>query len=931
MRGTLVQFAELSADRSEPRMRFERAICASLLILTAFLAAEAEAQSYGLTPQQEMMINQLPPEQRQQALEALQQSRSGPAIRVGERLQEEPESETGLPPLVEAEPLAELPRAGAKGRLVITFTPKEALSARERGELEADRTLSRITGSRTYVLDDNGVLTLLGTETIPLLGLTESDIERRMEAEPLLAAFDIDVRILETLPTGVDALKPFGYDIFEPKQGSFDPPMTGPVPPDYVLGPGDTVRIQLFGNVNGIYEIDVTRDGVLNIPEIGPVTVASLKFSEFRDDVNRRVREMLIGTQVSVTMGQLRTIRIFVLGDVNRPGSYVVDSLATISSALYRSGGISRIGSLRDVQLKRSGNVAARLDLYDLLLNGDTSGDVRLQPGDVIFVGPIGPQVSVSGAVTRPAIYETRGRTTISQLIRMAGGLTPDAYPDAARIERIEANRVRTVMSIDADGDEAAGMQVAAGDLLVVPKVLPEFERAVTLSGHVHRPGTYEWRQGMRLTDLVGSALDLKPGGDLNYVLIRREDPATRSVSVVSANLMAALSNPASVENLALQPRDTAYVFNLAFGRQRVIQPILEELQLQSQAGAAYEEVSVTGQVKASGQYPLEPAMRVSDLIRASGGLAEQAYTLNAEIARYEIVDGEYRTTEVFDVDLDAVLNGDSTADVPLRPHDSLRISEVPQWDSLWAIELEGEIRFPGRYRIRRGETLGEILERAGGLTAEAFPQGAIFLRESLREREQEQIEVLARRLESDLTSMSLSDDTNQSPEVFERGQSLLAQLRQTEAVGRLVIDIEREMAVSGSTREIAKLELRDGDRLLVPKKAQEVTVIGETQQNTSHLYREGLSRDDYIERSGGLTRRADKKLIYVVRASGAVVANDRSKWFGRNSTSNIQPGDTIVVPVEIDRVRPITLWTQITQILYQAAIAVAAVDSFGN
>ncbi len=270
-----------------------------------------------------------------------------------------------------------------------------------------------------------GYLSLLGIQSIPILGLTEPDIERRLGAEPLLAHFEIDARILDTEPTGAEALKPFGYDIFEPREASFDPPMTGPVPPDYVLGSGDTVRVQLFGNVNGIYEIDVTRDGILNLPEIGPVTVAGLPFSEFREDVNRRVKEMLIGTQVSVTMGQLRTIRVFVLGDANRPGSYVVDSLATISSALYRSGGISRVGSLRDIQLKRSGKVIARLDLYDLLLKGDTSGDSRLQPGDVIFVSPIGTQVSVVGAVRRPAIYETRGKDTVSDVIAMAGGLLP--------------------------------------------------------------------------------------------------------------------------------------------------------------------------------------------------------------------------------------------------------------------------------------------------------------------------------------------------------------------------------------------------------------------------------------------------------------------------------------------------------------------------
>ena len=901
-----------------------------LLLFVALAAASVPAEAQ--TAEQLRMINQLPPAQREQALQALRQYQDGQVQSVGEPVRERPnDASAALSPMRAVEPVGVEARASANGRLVIDLTPKPEMADRELAALRSDPVLSRLVGSRTFVLDDSGTLSLLGIETIPLLGLNEADVERRLGAEPILSSFNIDVRILETRATGVDALRPFGYDIFEPREASFDPPMTGPVPPDYVLGPGDSIRVQLFGNVNGIYEFDVSRDGILNLPEIGPVTVAGLPFSEFREDLNRRVREMLIGTQVSVTMGQLRTIRIFVLGDTNQPGSYVVSSLATISSALYRSGGISRIGSLRDIQLKRNGETVARLDLYDVLINGDITGDRRLQPGDVIFVPPVGPQVSVSGAVKRPAIYETKANSSIVDVIRMAGGFAPDAYPDGARIERIEAGEQRNVVSIDADSPEAASTRARAGDVLVIPRVLPELENAVTLAGHVHRPGPYQWREGMRLTHLVDSPLALKPGADSDYVLIRREDPATRRVSVISANLTAALNQPSSVENIALLPRDTVNVFSLSFGRQHVIQPIMDELQLQARHGEPYREVSVTGQVKAPGSYPLEPGMRVSDLIRAGGNLSEQAYALNAEVARYRIIDGEYRNTEVIDVNLEAILRGDASADLALQEHDNLRVSSVPEWDSLWTVTLEGEVRFPGVYRVRRSETLRQVLERAGGLTDAAFPEGAIFLRESLRQREQEQIEVLARRMEADLTSMSLESVDTTGPDALATGRQLLAQLRETDAVGRLVIDLELLAARSGRSDSAGDVELRDDDRLLVPKRAQEVTVLGETQQSTSHLHIPGLSRDDYIELSGGLTRRADKKLIYVVRASGAVVAANRSKWFGRGGKDEIRPGDTIVVPLETDRIRPLTFWGSVTQILYQGAIAVAAVKTFDN
>jgi protein involved in polysaccharide export with SLBB domain len=879
------------------------------------------------------MLNQLPPAQRQEALRALRQFES--PSNGSNQLSSITEDLTPiLQPTdpADANPYSpeEDPRIEGNSRLVIKFEVPEDIPEIDRQRLEVDQALRQIEGSRYYELDSVGVLSLPGLPEIPLLGLTAEQVELRLGAEPALRDFIVTASILDSTTIGADGLEAFGYEVFESADYGINPVTSGPVPLDYVLGPGDSVRVQLFGNVNDIYEFEVSRDGVLNLPELGPVTVAGLPFSEFREDLNQRVKEVLIGTQVSVTMGQLRTIRVFVLGDANRPGSYVVSSLATLSGVLYRSGGVSRVGSLRNIQLKRSGETVARMDLYDLLLNGDTSGDSRLQPGDVIFISPVGPQVSVSGAVKRPAVYETRGDVSIADAIAMAGGLSADAYPDGARIERIDARQERTVIAMDADSASAASELARGGDVVVIPKVLPDFQSTVLLSGHVHRPGPFQWQRGMRLTNLLSSGLELKPGADSDYILIRRQNPRDRSIEVVSADLTKALDADSS-ENILLQPRDQVYVFSIAFGRQRVIEPILEELELQARFGRPNPVVSVSGQLRSVGTYPMERGMRISDLIRAGGGLAEAAYSLKAELVRYAVVDGEYRNTEVIDVDLEAVLRGAETSDLVLEEHDNLRISGLPEWDSLWVVTLEGEVTFPGEYRIRRGETLAQILDRAGGLTDAAFPEGAIFLRESLRLREQEQMEVLARRLQSDITTMSLETADTTGSEALSTGRELLAQLRATEAVGRLVIDLEQSRTLTGAGDLAPQMELRDGDRLMVPKNAQEVTVIGETQQNASHLYQPSLSRDDYIEMSGGLTRRADRSLIYIVRASGAVVTSGRSKWFGRADTSTVRPGDTIVVPLETDRIRPLTFWTSVTQILYQAAIAVAAVKTFNN
>ena len=890
----------------------ERTVRAAVLLL---LSVSALAQNIQLSPEQLMMLNQLPPAQRQEAMEALrglnsQQQQSQQSI--NEAISEF----TGLE-VEDAEQETEEVRAEARSRLVIGFDLPEEMSAAEKTEVEEDPIMQRLIGSRLFILDDNGILSLEGLASIPLLGLTEEDIQRRLEAETYLSKFVIDARILGQEPIGVEALEPFGYDIFEPRVGAMQSPASGPVPQDYVLGPGDTVRVQLFGNVNGIYEFEVSRDGVLNLPEIGPVTVAGLPFSEFRQDLHERVREMLIGTQVSVTMGQLRTIRVFVLGDVKQPGSYVVSGLATMSSALYQGGGISKIGTLRDVQLKRNGRVASRLDLYELLLNGDTSSDMRLQPGDVIFVPPIGNTVRVAGAVKRPAIYETKGQTSVAAIIRIAGGLTADAYAGGVQLERIDGDR-KTV-AVDLSDDADANLLVRSGDTVLVPEVLPDLQETVVLSGHVYRPGNYEWRSGMRLTDLIRSTDELKPGVDTGYVLIRRERERGQPIQAVSANLAAALQAPASAANVKLEASDTVHVFSLALGRQRVVEPLVEELRLQSTVDSPAMEVEISGSVRAPGRYPLEPGMRISDLIRAGGNLSEAAHAYEAELTRYSANVNAAREISVVNVNLNAIREGDTSADLVLREHDYLIINRVPEWDTMWTVSLQGEVRFPGEYRVRRGETLAEVLQRAGGLTDKAFPEGAIFLRESLRKKESEQIEMLARRLEADLATLSLQSAAEGGTQTIDTGTVLLEQLRNTEAVGRLVIDIDSQSGI----------ELSDGDELLIPPHTQMVSVLGETQRNTSHLYDESLSRDDYINLSGGLTLRADERRIYVVRASGAVVTSRRSKWLGRGGRVDIRPGDTIVVPLDADKMRPMTFWTNVTQILYQGALAVAAIQTF--
>ena len=781
-----------------------------------------------------------------------------------------------------------------------------------------------------YKLDKWGILNVPELGPIPLAGLTAQQATDRLAAEVRLQDFIVLLTRLPLRAYGSDALKPFGYDLFDGMPSTFAPATDVPVPAEYIVGPGDTIEVQLLGNTKGRYALVVGRDGRINFPELGPIAVSGRRFEEVRADIEARVREQMIGTQASIGIGELRSIRVFVLGEAQTPGSYTVSGLSTITNALFVSGGVKKIGSLRNIQLKRSGRTVTTLDLYDLLLRGDTSADARLLPGDVIFVPPVGTTVGLGGEVRRPAIYELKSETTAAQLLQLGGGLTPEADPKVAALDRVDERRARVTVDVDLASAAGQAQLLRSGDTLRIPAIRPVLEDSVTVSGFVHRPGEYQFKPGMRIADLLPSLDELKQNADQRYLLVRREQSPDRSVRIFSANLERALAEPTSAANFQLAPRDQIFVFDLESGRDRVIDPLMRELRMQSRIDQPTAEVSVAGRIKVPGKYPLEPGMRVSDLLRAGGSLDEAAYGGEAELTRYEVVaNGESRQAELIKIDLRQALAGDPAADLQLQPFDYLVIKEVPLWASQEEVEIRGEVRFPGRYPIHRGETLRSLMARAGGLTDLAFSEGAVFTREELKEREKKQLETLASRMETDLAQFSLmtaQETGKDASAALTVGQSLLGNIRNATPVGRLVIDLDRSMqAQPGSELDVV---LKDGDRLLVPRVTQEVTVVGEVQSVTSHLYRADLSRNDYIAMSGGLTPRADGGHVYVVRADGSVVTRGGNAWFNGGGV-DIKTGDTIVAPLDTERMRPLPFWTAVTTIIYNLAIAAAAVNSF--
>lgn len=909
---------------------------AFILVVVALALGSRLALAQTPTPEQLKMLESLPPDQRQALLEQL--SGSGAAGGATATPQDEiavrepslttaTDSVTQQDNAAEAAQRAKAQRTHIKGgeQLLIEVTvPPAVQPGPDRIRLEDMR--KRIIAHNPYELTRFGVLQLPGIDPIPLAGLTSKEVLDRLALDPMLRDLRLSVTVLKLDAQGVHALKPFGYEMFRAGATAFVPGTDIPVPESYKIGAGDVMNVQLYGQRTKTYSLPVLRDGTIGFPELGPLAVGGMGLGAAQGMLEKRVRQQMVGTQARVTLTELRSQRVLVLGDAEKPGSYVVSALASVTDALFASGGVQMIGSLRKIEVRRAGQLLRRLDLYDVLLKGDTANDVSLQTGDVVFVPPVGATVGIDGEIRRPAIYELARERSLKDLVALAGGMTAEADPTVVTIERVGATGEREALSVNLNASGAESVEVRNGDTVRIGAVRPVIDNGIALDGHVYGPGTFAWHEGIRLSDVIRSVDELKPHADQHYVLIRREAKGTRRLSVISADLAAALAARGSSADVPLERRDRLTVFDIGSPRDQTVNPLLEELGQQSRPDAPAGVVYIDGPVHSPGTYPLEPGMRVSDLLRAGGGLDDSAYGLYAELTRQTIEGGERRVAKIQTINLERVRAGDAEANVPLEAYDSVQIKTTPEWHRLEYIELVGEVRFPGRYQIRRGESLSSIVQRAGGLTPIAFPHGAVFTREDLKKREREQLDQLATRMQSELATLALQSQAAPnaagSAEAMAAGQGLLAQLRATKPVGRLVIDVEKLVGLRVDPR--SDITLRDGDRLVIPRTTEEVSVFGEVQNPTSHVYHPGLTRDQLIALSGGLTYRADHKRAYIVRADGSVVV-EHSGW-RRSGNSVVEPGDSVVVPIDAEKMRPLTLWTAVTTIIYNLAIATTAI-----
>ena len=692
-----------------------------------------------------------------------------------------------------------------------------------------------------------------------------------------------------------------------------------PVGPDYVVGPGDEIRIAVWGSIEGSWSAEVDRDGNINVPKIGTLGVTGLSFQELKDVLQKELSKYFKDFQMSVTMGTVRTMTVYVVGNAQSPGAYPVSSLSTIINALVVAGGPSKAGTMRDIQLKRKGETVAHLDLYDFLISGDKTKDQRLLPEDVIFIPPIGQIVGVAGNVDRPAIYELKGKTMLSEGIRMAGGVTAAAHLQRVQVERVFQRQAKIV--VDVNFEKFKGRQdipLQDGDIVKIFPIVPLVTNKVVLQGNVRRPGEYEWKPGMRAKDILPHGDSLLPDTFLEYALVTRLVPPDGHQEYRSIDLGAVLFRSDNRNNIPLEPYDVITVFN-------------------KWEMVPKEKVRITGAVNKPGEFDFRPNMKLSDLLKLAGGLSKYAFTSKAELTRVTPMSSGPLTQQIA-VNPEEALAGSLDDDIDLQGDDYLFVRAVPDWHLYRRVRVSGEVKFPGDYALNKGEKLSSVLDRAGGFTDKAYPRGAILTRLSVRDMQQQQLNDMVARLQQELLALSsaevagsvdLNDAQMQVAETKQK-QSFLDGLKQIKATGRMVVNVEDARRARNGALDV---EMEDGDALNIPTNPQTVQVIGSVYNQSNFIFVPTKDYSYYIDRAGGFSRVADKSQVYIVKVDGSTITpgwglfwNNSARQWESGSPGLIEAGDTIVVPAQLERIAWLRNLKDWSQILYQATLGGAVV-----
>jgi len=618
-------------------------------------------------------------------------------------------------------------------------------------------------------------------------------------------------------------LKQFGYDIFLKSVSSFAPLTAVSVGPEYVIGPGDQFTVTIWGTAEGIYNFQVSREGNITLPKVGVVRVAGVRFGELENTLSRHLSKYYSNFNLSVAMGSLKTITVYVVGEVVNPGSYSLNSLTTAYGALFAAGGPTKKGTMRKIQILRNGKVIKTIDLYDFLLNGDRSQDARLQQEDTIFVPLIGPVAGVSGSVYRPAIYEfTSTGETLGGLLHLAGGIMPFGLANRVQISRFSGYAMKLALDVKLSAAAVSGQEQ-------VPELSEE-----------------------------------------------------------------------------IQNMDTISVF-----------PIYDKV---------WDTVNLKGDVRNPGNYQWRPDLRLKEIID-QGQLLPTSDLRRAEIIR---LTKDFTDREVIPVDLEALLKGDANQNILLQPKDDIRVYTT--YREVEKVVLSGEVLKPGAYEVYNGEHLSDLLIRAGGFTTEAYPYGAIFTRKSVKNIQAKNFQIFINKLETQVaqvgaervaTAVSAEESEAAKTEAL-ANKSLIDSLKalQETSEGRIAINISENMDAWAKSND--DLLLQDGDSITIPKRPQDVLVIGEVHNPSAQIYVPGFTVNNYVVNSGNTTKYADKDEIYVLKANGFAVSKD-SPSVGKNiGKLELKAGDAVFVPQQVDRHAFLRFLKDTLDILFKTAVSVA-------
>lgn len=823
------------------------------------------------------------------------------------------------------------------------------------------------------------------------------------------ALYDMYVQI----PSRDRPVARFGVDILS--NGLRDAaaiPMDLPVGPDYVVGPGDSLAIDLWGGISQRMLRVVDRQGRIALPEAGPILVSGRTIGEVQLAVQQELRSQYRDTSADVSLSRLRTIRVYVVGEVAEPGAYDISSLSTPLNALVAAGGITPYGSLRALKHYRGKQLIEVVDAYDLLLRGVSSDAKRLENGDSLLVPSVGSQVTIEGMVRRPAIYELHGEGNLRDALELAGGVLPAAALQHVEVERLIAHQKRTMFSLDLsheDGDESnngklQSFQVQDGDRIHIFPIAPYNEQAIYLQGHVLRPGRYSYHDGMRLNDLVNSYSDLLPEPAASYAEIIRLNPPDFHPTVESFNLADALANKETAPKL--MPLDTVRIFGrfdfepaptvsidgevrepgryATSGQSRfrdaiylaggvteaaamdstqlfrtgkdgslkilsvnlkealagdpsgdvLLQPNDHIIVHRNAARVDPPTVYAKGDVAKPGRYPLTSDMRLIDLVQAAGGIKTSADRQNAILIHQSRSPEGNSVQSTENINLAAAMAGEAAADRPLANGDVLTIRRAPGWDDLGAsVTVRGEVMHPGTYGIRSGDSLADVLARAGGLAPEAYPYGTVLTRTAVREIELKTHGQLVARVQAEAAQLKSlpendADQKNAKLSAVAQTETTLAQLEANLPIGRVVI--HSPATPKGFEKAASQIPLRGGDVVQIPKKANYVLVNGQVFNATAVSYVREQSAKWYLSQAGGLTQLADKNAVFVIRANGSVLAakNSGTLWSGDPLNAVLLPGDTIIVPEKAPKIGNRN-WTPLIQTAQVATSVVLAVAYF--